>query len=78
MTGNFKPMTTTASEIMIQAMRDLKDKKIDPKEAQAIAQLGIGVVQAANAEIQFIRATKAIPSGSGMGNKMQFLEPPKA
>lgn len=73
---DFKPMTTIASELMIEAMRDLKAKKIDAKDATAIAQLGIGVVQAANAEVQFIRATKAIPNGSGMGNKMQFLEPP--
>ena len=71
-----KPITTTAAEMMIQAMQDLRDKKIDAKDAQAIAQLGIGVVQAANAEIQFIRTTKAIPVGSGMGNKMDFLEPP--
>lgn len=77
MSDSFKPMTTVAAQLMIDAMRDLREKKIDAKEAQAIAQLGVGVVNAANAEIQFIRATKAIPDGSGMGNKMQFLEPPK-
>lgn len=76
--NEFKPITTVAAEMMIQAMKDLREKKIDAKDAQAIAQLGIGVVNAANAEVQFIRTTKAIPAGSGMGNKMQFLEPPNA
>jgi len=72
-----KPMTTQACEIMIQAMKDLKDKKIEAKDAQAVATLGIAIVQACNAEVQFIRATKAIPVGSGMGNKVDFLEPPR-
>lgn len=71
-----KPMTTVAAEIMIEAMKDLREKKIDAKDATAIAQLGIGVVQAANAEIQFMRTTKAIPLNSGMGNQLQYLEPP--
>ncbi len=75
MSETFKPMTTVAAEMMIQAMKDLREKKIDAKDAQAIAQLGIGVVNAANAEVQFIRTTKAIPDGSGMGNKLQYLEP---
>jgi len=74
-TKEFQPMTTVAAQMMIDAMRDLREKKIDAKDAQAIAQLGIGVVNAANAEIQFIRATKAIPLGSGMGTKMNYLEP---
>lgn len=71
-----KPMTTVAAEMMIEAMKDLREKKIDAKDAAAIAQLGIGVVQAANAEIQFMRTTKAIPLNSGMGNQLQYLEPP--
>lgn len=70
-----KPITTIAAEMMIEAMKDLREKKIDAKDAQAIAQLGIGVVQAANAEIQFMRTTKAIPMNSGMGNQLQYLEP---
>jgi hypothetical protein len=70
-----EPMTTTAATMMLGAMRDLREKKIEAKEAQAIAQLGMGVIQAANAEIQFIRATKAIPCNSGMGDRMRFLEP---
>ena len=72
----FKPMTTLASETMLQAMKDLKDKKIDPKEAQAIAQLGMSIVQAANSEIQFIKATKTILKTGSFGNDIQFLEPP--
>lgn len=70
-----KPMVTEAAEIMIQAMKDLKEKKIDTKDAQAIATLGIGVVQAANAEVQFIRATRAMPKGGSFGDDVQFLEP---
>jgi len=70
-----KPMVTEASELMIQAMKDLKDKKITTQEAQAIAQLGVGVVSAANAEIQFIRTTKALPVGGGFGTEIKFLEP---
>jgi len=72
-----KPMVNEAAEIMIQAMKDLKEKKIDTKEAQTIAQLGIGVVQAANAEVQFIRATKALPKGGIFGDDIRFLEPPE-
>ena len=77
MTERVKPMTAQACEIMIQAMKDLKEKKIDTKEAQAVATLGIAIVQACNAEVQFIRATKAIPVGSAMGKTMDFLEPPR-
>ena len=73
-----KPMVTQAAEIMIQAMKDLQENKIEAKDAQAIAQLGIGVVQAANAEIQFIRTTKAIPVGGTFGTDMRFLEPPES
>lgn len=71
-----KPMVTEAAEIMVQAMKDLSTNKIDPREAQAIAQLGIGVVQAANAEVQFIRVTKALPKGGIFGDDVRFLEPP--
>ena len=70
-----KPMVAQASELMIQAMKDLSAKKITPQEAQSIAQLGVGVVAAANAEIQFIRATKAIPTDGAFGTDMKFLEP---
>lgn len=70
------PLVMEASQIMIQAMKDLSDKKIKPLEAQVIAQLGIGVVNAANAEINFIKATKAIPNDGIFGTDMRFIEPP--
>lgn len=66
-----------ASSMMIEAMRAVKEKTMDPKEATAIAQLGMGVVQAANAEVGFIKATKAIITGGVLGDSknVQFLEP---
>jgi hypothetical protein len=72
-----KPMTTEVAELMIQAMKDLTAKKIDAKGATAIAQLGIGVVQAANAEIKFMQVTKAIPTHGVYGTDIRFLEPPE-
>lgn len=71
-----KPMVTEAAELMIQAMKDLGTKKISTQEAQAIAQLGMSVVQAANAEVQFIKVTKALPKGGAFGDDVLFLEPP--
>lgn len=72
------PMVREAAELMIQAMKDLTTKKIKPQEAQSIAQLGVGVVQAANSEVNFIKATKAIPCDGEFGTDMRFLEPPEA
>lgn len=70
-----KPITATAAELMVQAMHDLRAKKIDAKEATAMAQLGIGIVQAANAEVAFIKAVKGLPMNGAMGNKVSYLEP---
>lgn len=66
-----------ATAMMVEAMRAVKDKTMDPKEATAIAQLGMGVVGAANAEVGFIKATKAIVSNGVLGSArdIQFLEP---
>jgi uncharacterized protein YaaN involved in tellurite resistance len=72
-----KPIVTEAAELMLQAMKDLGVKKIDAKDAQAIAQLGIGVVQAANAEVNFIKATRAMPTDGTFGTNVRFLEPGK-
>ncbi len=72
-----KPMVTEAAELMIQAMKDLREKKIDTKEASAIAELGMGVVQAGNAEVQFVRATKAVVNGGIFGSDIRMLEPPE-
>lgn len=71
------PMVREAADLMIQAMKDLREKKIGPKDAQAIAQLGIGVVQSANAEVQFVRATKALLPAGVFGSDVRFLEPPE-
>ena len=72
-----KPMIREAAELMIQTMKDLREKKIDAKEAQTIAQLGMGVVQAANAEVQFVRASKAVLNGGIFGSDVRMLEPPE-
>lgn len=74
---NNQSILTQASSMMIDAMKAVKDKKMEPKEAQAIAQLGIGVVQAAKTEVDFIRATKAVVRGGVLGDSsnIQFLEP---
>ena len=68
---------TQASSMMIEAMQAVKAKTMDPKDAQAIAQLGIGVVQAAKTEVEFIRATNAVVRGGILGDSsaIQFLEP---
>lgn len=73
-----KPMVREAAEIMIQAMKDLNAKQIDTKQAQAIAQLGMGIVSAANSEVAFIKATKAIPVDGTFGTDVQFIEPEDA
>ena len=66
-----------ATAMMVEAMKSVKDKTMDPKEATAIAQLGMGVVSAANAEVGFIKATKAIVQNGVLGSAtdIQFLEP---
>lgn len=71
-----KSMTTIAAEMMLDAMRKLNNKEINPQEAQGIAVLGKGVIDAANAEISFIRTVKGMPSNGGMfGKTILYLEP---
>ncbi len=74
---NNQSILTQASSMMIEAMQAVKNKLMDPKEASAIAQLGIGVVQAAKTEVEFIRATNAVVRGGILGDSkdIQFLEP---
>ena len=72
-----RPMVREAAELMLQAMKDLSAKKITAQEAQSLAQLGISVVQAANVEVSFIKATKAIPADGVFGTDVRFLEPPE-
>ncbi len=70
-----EPIVRTAADIMIGAMKDLKEKKITPQEAKGIALLGKGVIDAANAEIKFIRTVKALQRGGIFSNNIQYLEP---
>ncbi|MFA6688839.1 MAG: hypothetical protein WCS18_05105 [Sphaerochaetaceae bacterium] len=72
---NEKPMLSQASEMMLEAMRKVRDKTMDPKEATAIAQLGLGVINAANAETAFIKTVRGIPRGGVFGDRIQYLEP---
>lgn len=69
-------MTTVAARTMLEAMRKLSNKEITTQEAQGIAMLGKGVIDAANVEVNFIRTMKAMPSNGGMfGKKVVYLEP---
>ena len=70
-----KPMLRQASEMMLDAMRKVRDKNMDPKEATAIAQLGMGVINAANAETSFIKTVRGLPRGGIFGDHIQYLEP---
>lgn len=72
---NEETMTTTAAKMMLDAMKRLNNKEISPQEAQGIAVLGKGVIDAANAEINFIKTCKAMPKGGLFGTAMIYLEP---
>lgn len=68
-------ITYTAAKMMLDAMKALKEKKITPQEAQGVAMLGKGVVDAAQAEINFIKTCKAMPKNGLFGQKLIYLEP---
>lgn len=68
-------LTGEAVRIMIDAMKKLRAKEITPQEAQGIAMLGKGVIDAANAEISFIKTVKALPVHGVFSNNIQFIEP---
>ena len=70
-----KGMVPETAELLLQTMRDVRDKKVSADDAKVIAQLGVGVIAAANAEVQFIRATQALPKGGIFGDEVKFLEP---
>lgn len=72
---NEETMTTTAAKMMLDAMKRLNNKEITPQEAQGIAVLGKGVIDAAQAEIQFIKTCKAMPKNGLFGTQMIYLEP---
>jgi len=61
--------------ILLDTMRKLASKEIDPGTAQAIALNGRAVIDAAKAETDFIRTVKAIPREGVWGSRLQYLEP---
>ena len=61
---------------MVQALDDLKNGKITPDQARAMAGVAQAAVSAANAEIRFIGAVKGLSRGGIFGAEgIRFLEP---
>lgn len=58
----------TAADMMLAAMKDLRDGKIDSEKAKALAQCGATIVQMAKAETDAVLAYKAIPVRSIFGS----------
>jgi len=56
-------------------MKRLQDGNMDVKTAQTMVMIGNTVINAANAETNFIKAVKAIPCNSVFGTHMRYLEP---
>lgn len=63
------------THIMLETMKKLVAGEIDSKTASAVAMNGHTIIDAANAETQFIRTVKALPRGGVFGNNLQYLEP---
>lgn len=57
----------TAADMMLAAMKDLREGKIDAEKAKALAQCGATVVQMAKVETDAVRTYKAIPVRSIFG-----------
>lgn len=57
----------TAADMMLAAMKDLRNSKIDAEKAKALAQCGATIVQMAKVETDAVRAYKAIPVRSIFG-----------
>lgn len=64
-----------ATSMMLEAMRDLKEKKISPQEANSIALLGKGITDMAREATNFVRATGMIPTDSAFGSTFRNIEP---
>ena len=64
-----------ATSMMLEAMRDLKEKKISPQEANSIALLGKGITDMAREATNFVRATGMIPTDSAFGSTFRDIEP---
>lgn len=75
--SNLKPTSPMyqATSMMLEAMRDLKDKKISPQEANSIALLGKGITDMAREATNFVRATGMIPTDSAFGLTFRDIEP---
>lgn len=63
-----------ATSMMLEAMRDLKEKKISPQEANSIALLGKGITDMAREATNFVRATGMIPVDSAFGSTFRDIE----
>lgn len=64
-----------ATQMMLDAMRDLREKKISPQEGATIAMLGKGVCDMAHETTNFVRATGFLPFDSAFGEKLREIEP---
>ena len=64
-----------ATSLMLDAMRDLKEKKISPQEGATIAMLGKGVCDMAKEVCNFVKATGFIPVDSAFGSDLREIEP---
>lgn len=64
-----------ATSLMLDAMRDLKEKKISPQEGATIAMLGKGVSDMAKEACNFVKATGFIPADSAFGSDLREIEP---
>ena len=64
-----------ATSMMLDAMRDLREKKISPQEGATIAMLGKGVCDMAREATNFAKATGFIPFDSAFGSDLREIEP---
>lgn len=72
---NNKSAVFQATEHMLKAMEDLREKKITPAEANSIALLGKGVCDMAREATNFARVTGYLPVETAFGDKIRPLEP---
>lgn len=71
---NASVLNSTIKELS-ETMQKLKNGTMDVKTAQTMVMIGNTVINAANAETNFIKAVKAIPCNSVFGTNMRYLEP---
>ena len=68
------PLSQVAS-MMIDAMRKLENKDIDFKTAQSLAMMGKTVIDAHQAELETVKALKALQVGGLINDHIKYLEP---